>query len=186
MSYLFSSTYFTWFQPQKDCMRKIRRRHSASRLIGLKTWAVHTVCLCGPFYFYELYVNKIEKCKGHSRTKSIWNVILPQNLVLFLAHLSRRPWFALGMWPEMAPPWAAQALTALSCCFQQLLIFIWYQSSSWSLQEGHPPSDVNHLLLLRVCYTVCIERGYYSAGNLLGILYLCPVGHVALCGHHYL
>ena len=189
MRYLFNATYSTWFQPQKDCMHKICRQQRRVQHHPVPDSYVCPAC----FYFYELYVNKIgtryiiEKCKGHSRMKSIWNVILPQNLVLFLAHLSRRPWFALGMWPEMAPPWAAQALTALSCCcFQQLLIFIWYQSSSWSLQEGHPPSDVNHLLLVRVCYTVCIERGYYSAGNLLGILYLCPVGYVALCGHHYL
>ena len=151
----------------KDCMHKICRQRCVQHPVPDSY--VCRAC----FYFYELYVNKIiEKCKGHSRTKSIWNVILPQNLVLFLAHLSRRPWFALGMWPEMAPPWAAQAL-ALSCCFQQLLIFIWYQSSSWSLQEGHPPSDVNHLLLLRVCHTVCVERGY-SAGNLLGIPMLMP------------
>ena len=162
MRYLFNATYSTWFQPQKDCMHKICRQQRRC----VQHHPVPDLYVCPAcFYFYELYVNKIEKCKGHSRTKSIWNVILPQNLVLFLAHLSRRPWFALGMWPEMAPPWAGSAASNNS------------SSSDTKVVPDHSKRvtpDVNHL---RVCCTVCIG----SAGNLL-----CPVGHVALCGHHYL
>ena len=97
--------------------KRLHAQNSSTAVFSIQTHRFEelgftAVCLrfVAPFYFYELYVNKIEKCKGHSRAKSIWNVILPQNLVLFLAHLSRRPWFALGMWPEMAPPWVLLAL----------------------------------------------------------------------------
>ena len=179
MSYLSPPTYFTWFQPQKDCMRKIRRRHSASRLIGLKSWAVHTVCLCGPLLFLWIVCQQDREMQRSFQNEVDMECYPPtESRIVSCSFVTS----------TMICPWNVtrngSSLGRLSC-FQQL-IFIWYQSSSWSLQEGHPPSDVNHLLLLRVCYTVCIERGYYSAGNLLGILYLCPVGHVALCGHHYL
>ena len=144
MRYLFNATYSTWFQPQKDCMHKICRQQRCVQHHPVPDSYVCPAC----FYFYELYVNKIgtryiiEKCKGHSRTKSIWNVILPQNLVLFLAHLSRRPWFALGMWPEMAPPWAGSAASNNS------------SSSDTKVVPDHSKRvtpDVNHL---RVCSTV--------------------------------
>ena len=138
-----------------------------------------TVCLCGPLLFLWIVCQQDREMQRSFQNEVDMECYPPtESRIVSCSFVTS----------TMICPWNVtrngSSLGRLSC-FQQL-IFIWYQSSSWSLQEGHPPSDVNHLLLVRVCYTVCIERGYYSAGNLLGILYLCPVGHVALCGHHYL